>query len=213
MYYQLFNDNEDYSLKNINSLETLNNKKNVKLIAISDCKLTFIPNLTDFINLETLNCCYNELSTLPNFPCNLKTLYCGNNKLTELLQLPNKLITLSCCNNNLIKLPKLSSNLIYLDCCNNNLIQLPDLPVNFKFLYCFNNQFIQLPKLLINFSYIQFYNNMQNIKTIINCKSLTYHKKYNNYMYLKKINYLLNDTIEKYYYFRLIQYYNNKYYI
>ena len=70
MYYQLFNDTKKYNFSNINIIENLNNKSNIKA-------LNFYSNPL--------------LTTLPKLPSNLKILYCPNNQLTELPELPSTL--------------------------------------------------------------------------------------------------------------------------
>jgi len=187
MYYQLFNDTKKYEFDNINHLDTLNNKSNIKV----------------------LYSCYEQLSQLPQLPSNLEILYCFGNQLTQLPQLPNNLIELDCSNNQLSQLSELPNNLITLDCSDNQLTQLPQLPCNLTKLYCNNNKLTQLPELPSNLNLIKCYNNSKNLyKYIIHCKSLYIHKKYNKYRYIDILNDLLNYKIENYYYLEIIEYYD-----
>jgi len=82
-------------------------------------------DLKGFVNLEELNCCHNQLTSLDVSNCSkLKELYCRNNQLTNLLANFGQLKKLDCDNNQLTKLDytKLDpKKLTYLGLISNNL--------------------------------------------------------------------------------------------
>jgi Leucine-rich repeat (LRR) protein len=122
------------SAYNLNSLTLLND-------------ITDLTGIDAFVNLTSLNCADNKLTSLPNLPPFLRTLYCGNNKLKELNNLPKNLILLNCHGNQLKILPTLPGNLQTLDCSNNQLTGLPKLPTSLTNLYCSYNNLTSLPPL------------------------------------------------------------------
>jgi hypothetical protein len=93
------------------------------------------------MDVVTLNCCDNQLTSLPDLP-NVVELYCPFNQLTALPDLPN-VVTLYCDNNQLTALPDLP-NVVTLYCRYNQLTALPGLP-NVVTLCCYNNQLTALP--------------------------------------------------------------------
>jgi hypothetical protein len=125
-------------------LESLPNDE--AYINLTNYKLTELPDLSRFINLQWLNCSDNQLTninlnstTLSALVCcdnniknisvnnlpNLRSLYCSNNQLTFLPQMPN-LESLICQYNQLYFLPELQ-NIEQLSCegnpiymCNRN---------------------------------------------------------------------------------------------
>jgi len=165
MYYQLFNDTKKYKFTDINHLDTLDNKSNIKL----------------------LDCSNNQLTQLPQLPKNLKYLYCSSNQLTELPLLPPNLKILDCIYNKLTQLPKLTSNLTNLSCSNNKLNGLPQLPSNLKYIY-FNKNSKNLHKYIIHckslYKYKK-YNKYRDIDTLNDL--LNYIIK--NYYYFRIIKY------------------------
>ena len=59
----------------------------VKIIYLSDKNLTILPDLSRFTKLKILNCCSNQLISLPeNLP----------DSLQELLKLLNRYLSISC---------------------------------------------------------------------------------------------------------------------
>src|SRR5436305_3400120 len=85
-------------------------------------------DLSDFINLENLECDFNELSGI-NLRKNKKLLKinCSNNKIAELnLSNCEKLQSLVCHKNDLVSIdfPNNSINLTYVSCSENNLSDL-----------------------------------------------------------------------------------------
>jgi len=110
----------DFNIKNyLNSLP-----EDVEKIDVSYKKLTYLPDLSRFKNLQILNCHFNNLTSLPQLNKNLKILFCSNNKLTSLPQLNNKLKILHCSYNELTLLPQLNEELIELYCSNNFIPQI-----------------------------------------------------------------------------------------
>jgi Leucine-rich repeat (LRR) protein len=133
-------------------------------------KLTFLPDLSDFQNLEVLNCEKNQLTSLPSLPQNLKRIRCSFNKLTSLPDLTcfKHLEELHCYNNNLTLLPGLPQNIERLHCYNNNLTSLPCLSHNLKILLCFNNH---IYKIVDSHSLFQI---KQNVQIVNNFRYLYY---------------------------------------
>ena len=115
-----------------------------------DVQNLYIADLTGiehFINLTTLNCSNNQLTSLPVLPESLTTLYIGSNQLTSLPILPPSLITLDCSVNQLTNLPNLPTSLYRISCSYNNLISLPSLPNSLNYVVCRNNPLTSLPAL------------------------------------------------------------------
>ena len=125
-----------------------------------DCcrnQLTTLPELT--ASLTELYCSENQLTTLPDLPVSLTVLYCNYNDLTVLPELPDSLTDLSCVNNQLTALPELPANLYELDCSFNQLTALPELPASLTKLNCTSNKLTSLPILPANLSEIDCRNN------------------------------------------------------
>ena len=115
-------------------------------IDVSFKSLTYLPPLSKFKKLKTLNCSDNLLTELPDLPEALEVLYCNNNKLKSLPELPH-LWFLNCHNNSLKCLPELPLSLVDLYVGSNEINELPKLPVNLIFLECYNNKLSVLPEL------------------------------------------------------------------
>ena len=129
----------------LNSLES-----DVTDIDISYRRLTKLPDLSRFENLNKLNCSNNQLTSLAPLNVNLKELNCSYNKLTSLPPLNCNLLLLKCFHNQLTSLPPLNVNLEFLNCFNNQLTSLPPLNYSLKYLFCSNNQLTSLPPLNFN---------------------------------------------------------------
>lgn len=111
---------------------------NVDVIDLSGKGLTNLPDLSHFLNCKELDCCDNELTSLPALPPNLTYLDCENNKLTFLPALPDSLEELNCEDNQLASLPTLPDSLNDLFCRNNQL-SLPTLPKTIEYLSISDN--------------------------------------------------------------------------
>ena len=131
---------------------------NVLIIDLSYKKISHIPDLSRFTNLEILICNNNNLEYLPTLPVSLITLLCHNNKLISLPYLLNNLLitNIDCSNNRLKILPKLPINLVILKCDHNLLIQLPKLPSELENLCC-------------NFNQLNYIRHLPNNLKILNC--------------------------------------------
>lgn len=71
---------------------------------INDCNISYLPNLTKFNKLQTLDLSNNNLLKLPELPKSLEELIVKNNNLTKISNdLPN-LIRLDCDNNSITEL-------------------------------------------------------------------------------------------------------------
>ena len=123
-------------------------------------ELTSLPNLSSLTKLQRLTCNFNQLASLPNLSAltKLQTLYCGNNQLTNLPDLSalTNLTQLHCIENQLTTLPDLSSltNLTMLSVGDNQLTSLPDLSTLTKLdsLLCGDNYLTDVPDLSLNLS-------------------------------------------------------------
>ena len=70
---------------------------NAKTLILSNKGLTNLPDLSSrFKNLSHLDCCNNQLTSLPSLNDKLTYLYCYNNQLTCLPPLNNNLTHLDC---------------------------------------------------------------------------------------------------------------------
>ena len=100
-------------------------------------------------SLKKLDCCENEITSLPELPNSLEYLDFSSNQLTYLadIQLPNSLEILDCSDNKLISLPNLPNSLRKLYCWDNQLKSFANaqLPKSLNYLDCSNNQLTSLP--------------------------------------------------------------------
>jgi len=80
---------------------------------LSNRKLTVLPDLSLYKNLQILHCSNNYLTSLDNLPPNLQLLYCSDNQLTSLDYLPTSLQELYCAGNQLTSLDNLPPTLLY----------------------------------------------------------------------------------------------------
>jgi Leucine-rich repeat (LRR) protein len=170
---------------------------------LSSEKLKKLPDLSSLVNLQQLNCYYNELKELPDLSLlvNLTYLNCWNNKLKELPDLSSlvNLTHLNCSGNQLTQLRDVSS-LVNLNCSYNELAQLPDLScvVNLKYLNCFNNKLIQLPDLssLVKLEQLDCsYNQLAELPDFLSLVNLTHlNCSYNQLVELPNLSSLINLT-------------------
>lgn len=121
--------------------------QNEKMLSLNGLQITSLEELPYFIQLETLECVENNLSSLPALPSQLVKLDCSMNQLKSLPNLPITLEELSCAVNQLSVLPSLPSSLKILYCNFNQLTNLPVLPVNLEYLACGSNVINCLPEL------------------------------------------------------------------
>ena len=121
----------------------------LKILGLRHAGISSLEGIEGFINLEELDCAYNQLKSLPVLPATLKTMVCMLNQLTNLPALPATLKRIDCANNRLASLPELPANLENLACFENQLTSLPDLPIHLQDLKCWSNLSIakQLAKL------------------------------------------------------------------
>ena len=128
----------DTSCDIINSTESLN---------LNGLQIESLEGIQAFVNLKTLECLENNLTSLPQLPANLVKLDCSMNQLTVLPILPTSLEELSCAVNKLTKLPSLPSTLKIIYCNFNEITALPSLPNELEYLACGSNKIKCLPKL------------------------------------------------------------------
>ncbi|CAI2169567.1 13093_t:CDS:10 [Funneliformis geosporum] len=148
----------------------------VKELDISKKNLEGTLDLSDFINLEKLNCAFNQLSVINLSNClRLKDLDCGFNKLTSLdLNGLNQLKRI-CCNDNYltsIDYYLLNFNLTYLNVSNNNLSE-QDLSI---FSELTNLEFLRIggsnEKYFSQNVYNKFYGTLETLKNLTKLKHL-----------------------------------------
>jgi Leucine-rich repeat (LRR) protein len=119
---------------------------------ISDSNIEILGRIENLINLKTINCYGNQLTSLEGIEnlVNLTFLRCNNNQLTLLEGIENcvNLNILYCNNNQLTSLEGIENlvNLEYLDYENNQLTSLEGIDnlINLKHLSCNNNQLTSL---------------------------------------------------------------------
>jgi len=126
----------------------------INVVSIVSIQTHYLPDLSRFYKLTSLDCSNNQLTQLPTLPPTLKYFSCRNNQLTQLPTLPPTLKNLDCNNNQLTQLPTLPPTLEILDCSTNQLRQLPTLPPTLECLSCSTNQLTQLPTLPPRFEYL-----------------------------------------------------------
>lgn len=129
-------------------------------VDVSGLNISNLSGIQYFINLQSLNCSSNQLTTLPSLPSSLTGLDCSYNLISSLPTLPNSITGLSCSSNQLTSLPNLPSSLIGFSCSLNQLNSLPSLPNTITNLDCSSNQLSSLPNLpsslpILNCSYNQ----------------------------------------------------------
>jgi Leucine-rich repeat (LRR) protein len=162
----------------INSLDT-----DITIIDLSDADLTYIPDLTRFINLDKIIFYNNELTTLPKLPINIKYINGHHNRITDISDIaqyinleyleicyndikviPNlsnlkKLEVLHCGSNKITNIIRLPNNLEVFGCKYNKIKKIKYLPNKLKTLFCGHNQLKTLPKLGRHLDRIQCYEN------------------------------------------------------
>ena len=145
-YHEILVSNETKYKKAYEYIRTL--PDHTVKINISNMRLTELPDLSRFTQLEELNCNRNNLSVLPPLPNTLKILDCSENSLYKLPTLPDALMCLNCQLNLLTSLPDLPNTLDMLDCSENLLVRLPTLPNDkLNYLKCDFNSLTSLPEL------------------------------------------------------------------
>ena len=140
-YYEVNTDSIDYRIKeciekhngemlDLSHMElqnvpivSINIMKKVKYLFLNNNNLVSTNGIGNYINLEVLDLCFNNLC--------------------ELQDLPSKIIELNCMHNNIKKIPELT-NLEILDCSNNMLENL-SICSKLKMLSCSNNKISHIP--------------------------------------------------------------------
>ena len=122
--------------------------------------LSDLTGIQYFINLRSLNCGYNLISTIPSLPATLTTFICDSNQLSSLPALPSGITYLSCEVNLLSTLPSLPASLDTLMCGRNTINSIPALPNSLMFLSCYQNQLTALPALDSLLTNLICYNNL-----------------------------------------------------
>jgi uncharacterized repeat protein (TIGR01451 family) len=152
---QLFPSSMNGNQMNAGSFEI----QNTIFLDVSNSYISDLTGIEHFVNLNLLNCQFNELTSLSGLSDSLETLYCQFNQLTNLPGFTNKLKRLYCDHNPLNSLPPLPSFLEVLKCENCQINSLPALPNTLKDLYCGDNQLTALPALPGNLINLQCYSN------------------------------------------------------
>lgn len=120
---------------------------NATKVNCNNNNLSSIEGISYFDNLDTLECAFNQLTSLPPLPSGLQRLRCFNNDLAVLPDLPATLVRLDCQYNNLTALPALPPGLTRLETNSNQITALPALPVSLTYLNCDHNQITSIPSL------------------------------------------------------------------
>ena len=160
---------------------------NRKYLIIYDKNISNLDGLQYFKNLISLDCSFNNLSSLPPLPLKLTELKCQFNKLTFLPELPSTLTRLECNNNNISNLDKLPEPLKVLYCGFNPIKTLQVLPLELTNLACQENQLTILPILpnqLIELNCKK--NNISNLPSLPNSLS-NLNCSYNQLTYLPEL--------------------------
>ncbi|MCE8167808.1 MAG: HET domain-containing protein [Candidatus Moeniiplasma glomeromycotorum] len=120
-------------------------RRKKEVLVVSGKKLRGKLDLSDFVNLELLDCHDNYLTSLEISSCpSLRYLHCYNNELNFLSLNNNQKLEALKCGNNLITKLDLTNNpqLTSVSCVDNQLTEL-DLSKNIKLVYfCCNNNFL-----------------------------------------------------------------------
>lgn len=128
-------------------------KYTIKIICADHCKLKSIPDLSIFVNLESLDISHNEICTLPKLPLKIEELVVNNNKIEEIPHLPN-ILRINAFNNNLKRISS-SKTLNHLSAQNNpELLHLPNECVMMKYLEIGNTSIKKIPKTFNNLKYL-----------------------------------------------------------
>jgi len=108
-----------------------------------------LPDYSEFVNLKILYvlASHSDSKELKGLPEGLQTLVCCYNNITRLGELPRSLRVLDCSYNDIASLPRLPLGLQKLNCKGNHLEQLPELPDSLENLECAYNQLTSFPKL------------------------------------------------------------------
>jgi uncharacterized repeat protein (TIGR01451 family) len=143
---------------NISDLQGIQSFINLDTLYCKNNILTSLPSLPD--SLQILDCNNNFIISLPALPANLKRLWCGYNPLDSLPStLPGLLELLSCDSNLLDNLPSLPNSLTILYCSYNNFTSLPPLPPSLKLLVCYDDNLTSLPSLPASLTKLKCWNN------------------------------------------------------
>ena len=121
--------------------------QNIFDLYVNNLNISDLTGIEYLVNLTTLNCSYNQLTSLSTLPNSLINLSCNNNQLNSLPTLPSSLQFLECSNNQLSSLPVLPVSIVNLSCGANQLTILPSLPGNLSEFKCMQNQLTSLPPL------------------------------------------------------------------
>lgn len=116
-------------------------------LPISGSNINSIEGIQAFVNLISLNCSYNPITSLPALPNSLIALNCNKCTIIGFSVLPNSLMYLDCYGMGLNNLPILPNNLTRLGCGGNSLTSLPSLPSSLVRLSCTRNHLVNLPSL------------------------------------------------------------------
>ncbi len=145
---------------NISSIVGIEAFVNLQSLDCSVNLLTTLPPLVDsLMSVYFLDCSSNQLTSLPDLPPQLGTLVCNSNQLTSLPYYPPNLYSLFCSNNHLANLSPFIHPMLYLDCGGNLLTSLPPLP-DIISLSCGLNQLDSLPPLPNSMDHLFCYENL-----------------------------------------------------
>ena len=132
---------------------------NIENIEIKNQNIDYIPNLSRFTQLKSLNLSFNKIKEIPDhfLPDSIEILNLYQNDLSCLpCELPNNLINLCICHNrDLSHITSLPSKLEIMCCYYNKFPNFPPMPNSLKTLYiCYNDHIETLPSLSENLVFV-----------------------------------------------------------
>jgi len=206
---------------------------NIRYLFISDSKLTDMPDLTHFHNLEVLDVCNNDISHLHNMPSTLIELSCRHNNLQNITGIPKNIQRLDVCFNKIttihpatkLKLLRCSHNLLQsvvgfpelteLSCNDNHIKVISDCP-KLRTINCSNNKIERMTHFTVLENLYCENNDMNDLGYLPSLRSLhIYDNKNFNYLtYFDNLTELLcDDTLSISKKYRILNMQNMKAYV
>lgn len=214
----------DLSYMKLEKIPELNKNiiNKIEHLFLNNNNFIIMPDLSNYINLKTVDINNNKLKNINNMPENILEFSCSNNKISKIVSNDN-LIRLNCSNNKLKELSNFN-NLEILECSDNILETLPELN-NIKKIYCKNNKLTEIKNYNNLLHLTCSNNNIINLENLENLQELfcDNNNKLTNLPMLNKLEFLeiQNTNISRLIYFpnikevickkNQIKQYSNKY--